>query len=140
MSADPSRIIVEFKAKIITHGDGPRAVRIPVLTARHAITGDRLYVTDNAVAARANLIHHNDTTRALEDLPRMVHVSGEFIGTFRIDLGTHAEHRAATALRREMEWAFWNAPYTERTEGLAAYENRKHAAILGCFAPVDVTA
>ena len=131
----PSRIVVEFRAKLHTV-DGTRRVRIPALTPRHVIQGDRLYVTAGSVAGRAELLHLTETLAPL-DRPRLTHVSGEFVGTFRIDLGTHAAYREARE-HKSTETRHWYATApTDRTEGLLEMEERVHADVLAIFARHD---
>lgn len=139
MSApDPSRIVCEFRGKIHTI-DGTRYVRIPALTASHAVTGDRVYVTDGAVKGRADLLHVNERLAPL-DTPRLTHVSGEFIATIRVDLGTHEAYREAQGHKGAETRAWYDAPREERSEGLLAMEERVHADVLAIFAAHDTAA
>lgn len=135
---EPSRIVCEFRGKITTI-DGTRYVRIPALTARHAVTGERIYVTDGAVKGRADLLHVNDRLAPL-DSPRLTHVSGEFIATVRVDLGTHKAYREAQGHKGTENRAWYNAPRDERGEGLLEMEERVHAEVLAIFAAHDPAA
>ena len=125
-----SSIVAEFKGKIHTAEDGTRYVHVPVLTSSHVVQGDRMHYTDRSLPEYARGIGLSDGLRRI-DSPRMTHVSGEFIGTFRVDLGSRAAIIAARKVKESIvsEWyAARDAGTT--TEGLLDMENRAHAAYL----------
>lgn len=126
-------IIVEFKGKIHTSDDGTRYVAVPVLTSSHVVQGDRMDYTDRSLPEYARGIGLSDGLRPV-DSPRMTHVSGDFIGTFRIDLGSRKGIRAARAAKASIvsEW-YAARDNGERSESLLDMENRAHAAYLAAL-------
>jgi hypothetical protein len=123
-------IIVEFKGKIHTSEDGIRYVSVPVFTSSHVVQGDRAHYTDRALPEYARGIGLSDGLRRI-DSPRMTHVSGEFIGTFRVDLGSRRAIIAARKVKESIvsEW-YAARDAGERSEGMLAMEERAHAAYL----------
>lgn len=122
-------IIVEFKGKIHTAEDGTRCVAVPVLTSSHVVQGDRMHYTDRALPEYARGIGLSDGLRRI-DSPRMTHVSGNFIGTFRVDLGTRKGIIAARKAKQDIVTAWYDTPRENHTESLLDMENRAHAAYL----------
>lgn len=131
-----SRIVVEFKGKITTI-EGVPYVRIPVLTPSHVVEGDRMWATANAITVRANLLHVNDTFRPIAEVARLTHVSGEFIGTFRIDLGTHEAFKAARDTKDAIVSKWWDTSREDRTLSMMDMEEYAHASVLAVFATFD---
>jgi hypothetical protein len=135
-----SRIVVQFKGKI-TMIDGVRYVKVPRLTPSHVIQGERLHVTATAITARADLLHVNDGFRSIADMPRTTHVSGQFIGTFQIDLGTRPGHLEADQRKREILKAAYNVYDSTSGDGRGALLNVAYgeadAAVIAAFAEHD---
>lgn len=118
-----TNLILQFKAKI-TNGQ----VKIPALNTSHVIQGDKLYYTERSLQIAAQELGLFNGLRPIET-PRLEHISGDFIGTFRIDLGTFKQRKAATKAKQ----AIVNDGWKPGTETLADYETRIHKAVLAAY-------
>ncbi|QIK64606.1 hypothetical protein G7068_16285 [Leucobacter viscericola] len=94
-----SSVVVEFRARI-REVDGVKYVSVPKLTQSHVIQGDKATYTPTSLVLAAALLRLSQGARRV-DSPMLEHVSGDFIGTFRVRLGTWGVVRAAQAARRE---------------------------------------
>lgn len=95
-----------------------------------------MYVTDKSIEGRARLIGAYDRLVSLEH-PRLTHISGDFIATISIDLGTRRGQRAAQEVKTSINNEFWNACSEGRTESMLAMEERAHLAVLATLAEYD---
>jgi hypothetical protein len=132
---NPSHIVAEFRGKLRTI-DGVPHIRIPALTPSHVVVGERMHVTAPGITARAELLHVNERWAPL-DTPRLTHVSGDYIATVRVDLGTRPGYLAARDAKAAIVAPFYTTPYAERAETLTGMEERAHAAVLAAFAAHD---
>jgi hypothetical protein len=128
-------IICEIRGKVRVI-EGARCVRIPALTPSHVIVGERIEVTATGITARAELLQLNERWMPL-DAPRIEHVSGDYIATVRVNLGTRRGFRAAREAKAAIDSEFYATAYDDRTESLSEMEARKCAAILAAFAAHD---
>ena len=119
---------VQFKGKI-TEYNGKRYVTIPALNRSHMTERDNME-TDLSIHGRAELLRLTGLTEL--NHPRLTHVSGDFIGTFRADIGTHKNLRAARDVKERL-WKEWDAMPRESRGSLLDYEDRMFAAVLECF-------
>lgn len=124
--------ILEFKAKITTHEDGTRFVQIPAMGAGHVFHGDRSDITDPGIRGRLELLGLSQGYRSIDN-PALEHVSGNFIGTFRVNIRTFKHLRAARAAKAAITESFYATPFEERAERLMDMEERAHAAVLEAF-------
>lgn len=120
-------VIAEFRARIRTI-DGVQYVQVPKLTPSHVVQGDKLSYTGASLTLAQELLRLGQGARRV-DHPMLEHVSGDYLGTFRVNLGTWKTVRAAQAAKAEAMGGGWDSA----RERLGEYEDRLHRAALAVF-------